>query len=515
MFPVEVNLRAIESDGRWLMVAIGRDITQRKKVEQQLSDGEERFRQLAENIQDVFWIRDVALDKIIYASPAFETIWGSPVSILYEHPRTFIDAVHPEDKARVIEAFIRQREQQVWFNEEFRVCRPDGTVRWIWSRAFPVYDAHGAVYRIAGIAEDVTSQKQAEFALRQSEETSRLLIEHAPVGIALVGRDYKFSGVNQALCAMLGYAAQEFYTLTFADITHPDDVQADLVMAKKLFGGEIPSYTMEKRYLRKNGEVFWIHMIATIIHDQDGQPLYGMGIIEDITARREAEAQQMVALEMQRDALVREVHHRIKNNLQGVVGLMRQYATEHTAVAALVNDIASKIFAVAVVHGLQSRYTTEEIELSDMLDEIGQTVASTLGKVCTPHPNKEPALSARINRNEAVPVALILNELLVNACKHGHDDTAPPDVSIALLHDGDVLSIRITNTLMPGQQDFDFATNKGLGTGLTLVKSLLPRQGATLQYHRDAQHLTAELQLSAPVIVLTPPDPHASAPTTA
>ncbi len=129
----------------------------------------------------------------------------------------------------------------------------------------------------------VEKLRAAEAALRESEERFRRVFEEGPLGLALVGRDYRFMKVNSALCEMVGYPEAELVQKTFAEITHPDDVRADVELAERLFKREIPFYRMQKRYQKKNGEIIWINLTASIIRGPDGQPLHGLAMIEDIT----------------------------------------------------------------------------------------------------------------------------------------------------------------------------------------------------------------------------------------
>jgi PAS domain S-box-containing protein len=149
--------------------AIGRDVTDRKRAEAELYEAEGRFRQLAESINEVFWMTDPQVTEILYVSPAYERIWGRSCQSLYEQPRSFLDAVHPDDRQRVRVAALEKHSRGEATDEEYRVVRPDGSVRWVRDRAFPVRDAAGRVYRMAGIAYDVTEQRRAEEALKEAD----------------------------------------------------------------------------------------------------------------------------------------------------------------------------------------------------------------------------------------------------------------------------------------------------------------------------------------------------------
>jgi PAS domain S-box-containing protein len=134
-----------------------------------LGEREERFRQLAENIQEVFWLTDPAKNQMLYISPGYEKIWGRTCASLYAEPRNWLEAIHPEDRQRVLqEALTRQVEGT--YDEEYRIVRLDSSLRWIRDRAFPVRNAAGQVYRIAGVAEDITKHKELETQFLQAQK---------------------------------------------------------------------------------------------------------------------------------------------------------------------------------------------------------------------------------------------------------------------------------------------------------------------------------------------------------
>jgi len=131
-----------------------------RRAHEALAESEQRFRQLAENIQEVFWITNARRNQMLYVSPAFERLWGLPCTDLYERPRLWFDVVHEDDRARVAEATARQAE--LGYDIEFRILHADGTVRWIHDKAFPVRGPDGLIYRMVGVAEDVTERRRLE-----------------------------------------------------------------------------------------------------------------------------------------------------------------------------------------------------------------------------------------------------------------------------------------------------------------------------------------------------------------
>jgi PAS domain S-box-containing protein len=170
------------------VVIVFRDITERRRAEQAQRESEERFRQLADHIDDVFWIHEPDGPRLAYVSPAYQSIWGRPCRSLYERPWSYIEAVHPEDRERVILAHRRLVGGEATA-AEYRIIRPDGTIRWVWDRGFPIRDQSGRLVRIAGIAEDVTGRKRVEEALREGEERFRTLADATPIMIWGSGTD--------------------------------------------------------------------------------------------------------------------------------------------------------------------------------------------------------------------------------------------------------------------------------------------------------------------------------------
>jgi PAS domain S-box-containing protein len=144
---------------------------------------------------------------------------------------------------------------------------------------------------------DIRQRVQNESSLRQASERFQRVFEDGPIAMALVGDDHRLVEVNDAFCALTGYSAGELAALTFTDITHPDDQDTDLWLARKVFAGELPGYSLDKRYVKKNGEVIWISLTVSVIRDELGRPLKGLGLVQDITQRRQELAHAQSALE--------------------------------------------------------------------------------------------------------------------------------------------------------------------------------------------------------------------------
>lgn len=199
------------------VLGIARDITDRRRSEETLRQSEQRFRQVVENIREVFWMSDPSKGTMLYISPGYQEIWGRTCESLYASPRSWLDSIYPDDQPRIVEA-SHTTQMDGSYNEEYRIVRPDGSIRWIHDRAFPIRDDFGTVYRIAGIAEDVTERKNLQDKLRDSnqalgslairlqtireDERTRCSRDlHDQLGQALVTSKFYLQWMDQALSA--------------------------------------------------------------------------------------------------------------------------------------------------------------------------------------------------------------------------------------------------------------------------------------------------------------------------
>lgn len=265
---------------------------QRLRTEfQQLTEREERFRQIAENVREVFFVISAKTDEILYISPTYETVWGRSCQSLYEDPQSWLFAIHPEDSFKAIATIETQFRTGDDFEEEYRIIRPDKSICWVRVRAFPVRDVMGKVNRFVGIAEDITNRRDAEEALRKSEEQFRLTFELAPIGMAISTLKGKFTRVNQALCDALFYSEAELLELSFAEISHPDDWEMHHSLEQMLINSDESVFQIEKRFIAKNGKVVDTLLKVLVVCDAQGNPLHFNNQIVDITERKSMEKQ--------------------------------------------------------------------------------------------------------------------------------------------------------------------------------------------------------------------------------
>ncbi len=290
----------------------------------ELRDQEQRFRQLAENIREVFWLAAPDFREIIYVSPAFERVWGRSLASLYSAPETWRDAMHPDDRDRVNETWRLAVAAQRDFESEYRLLLADGAVRWIFDRGFPVRDSSGKMYRMAGIAEDITDRKAAEEALRRSSVYNRSLIETSLDPLVTIGADGKIMDVNAATEAVTGCSRRELIGTDFADyFTAPAHARAGYEQAFR--EGEVRDYPLEIR--RKDGHLTPVLYNASLYRDESGKVLGLFAAARDVTERKRAEEAMRRAKEAAEEAdrvksdFLMNISHEIRSPMNGILGL--------------------------------------------------------------------------------------------------------------------------------------------------------------------------------------------------
>ncbi len=245
-----------------------------------LQSSEGLLREVTENIRQVLFVRDIKQNKIIYVTPAYEQIWGRSCSSLYENSLDFLEAIHPLDRDRVITAMSSQVSGQM-YSQEYRIVRPDGQVRWVWTRAFPLHNELGEVYRIIGISEDITDSKLTQEALRESEQRFRTVVEQATDAFFLYDFNGKIIDVNQRTCLSLGYSREELLSLSIPDIeqnSFPPE-------GWELLAAGVP-LCLCGVHKRKDGTTFPVEVNLGLLELEEER--FILALARDITIRQEA-----------------------------------------------------------------------------------------------------------------------------------------------------------------------------------------------------------------------------------
>jgi PAS domain S-box-containing protein len=312
--PYELRAVPIESNGDIVAVqAILRNITERRRSEEALRQSEEKFRLLAESIQDVFWMSTDRLEEIIYLSPAYEQIWGRSRDSAAQRPHPFLQAVHPEDRQQLLEA-VQENGQSGW-SLEYRILRPEGSVRWIHGRGFPIRDECGRLIRMCGICTDITERKEAEEQIRRLGSA----VEQSIDGIAIADLESKLVYVNEGYARMHGFSAEEMIGMNLADLHNEAQMRTytDAMKQTRTEGG----WRGEIGQTRKDGTHFPTFMSVTLLKDSLGKPSAILAFARDVTEQKKLQAQFQHAQKMEAiGTLAGGIAHDFNNLLQAIQG---------------------------------------------------------------------------------------------------------------------------------------------------------------------------------------------------
>jgi len=231
-------------------------------------------------------------DNTVVLSPAFKAMFGYNEHELPSATNIWARLIHPDDHPLMetyVKKYLRSGGKEL-FNIEVRYYHKNGSVVWINSKGWIVEWNGLQPVRMLGCHIDITKRKRAEEKLEISEQTFRNAFEYSPIGMVLVSPQGKFLKVNKSICELLGYTPEELITKTFQELTHPDDLEADMALLHKTLNKEIQTYQMEKRYFHKSGATIWIVLNVSLVLDHLGEPLYFVSQIKDITEQKITEA---------------------------------------------------------------------------------------------------------------------------------------------------------------------------------------------------------------------------------
>jgi PAS domain S-box-containing protein len=208
--------------------------------------------------------------------------------------------------------------------------RKDGTPFWNELYVSPVHDEEGRLTNFVGVQNDITERRRIEDVLRESEERFRATFEHAAIGAAQVGIDGRWLRVNRRLGEIVGYEPEELLETTFQEITHPDDLEGDLAQVRRLLADELRTYTMEKRYLRRDGSIVWVNLTVSLVRNASGEPAYFIAVVEDISERKKAQEERDLLLVKEQLARAEAVEARRRLALLAAAGSALSASLDYT-----------------------------------------------------------------------------------------------------------------------------------------------------------------------------------------
>ena len=234
------------------------------------------------------WELDLATHRVEWSEELYD-LYGVDRATFSPTLDSLYQLLSPEEADQLRQNVAHAEATGEGWENDICTTTPDGRLRVLHGRAHVDRDRNGRPVRIRGARQDVTALRAREAQLREAEERFRLAFDEAPIGVALVAPDGHWLRVNRALCNIVGYSPEEMLQLSFQDITHPDDVGADLEYVRRLLSGEIRTNEIEKRYVHADGHVVWIQLNVSLARDEAGEPLHFITQIQDISGRKATE----------------------------------------------------------------------------------------------------------------------------------------------------------------------------------------------------------------------------------
>jgi len=398
---------------------------------------------------------------------------------------------------------IQFRELTVWRQYRWRIV---GTIAVVVLQTFLIC---ALLIQRKRVQRRAAALVEAQRVLQESEERFRRVFEEGPLGLALVGKDHRFLKVNGSLCEMVGYPEAELIRKTFGDITHPDDVRADIELAQQLFKCKIPFYRIQKRYVKKTGEIIWINLSASVIRDQYGEPLYGLAMIENITEVKRTQEQAFARQKLESvGTLASGIAHDFNNLLGGVLAQAElglaglAPGSNPEAELKAVRDAAlrgSEIVRELMVYAGKETAVVELVGVSQIVAEMLEFLKVSVSKHAVMEANLGKDLPP-VQANAAQLRQIVMN-LVTNASDAIGDRDGVIRVSTSQLKvgrdwgrlsdrlaDGDYLQLEVTDTgrgmsLETKAKLFDpFFTTKsaGHGLGLAVVQGIVRGLGGSI-----------------------------------
>ena len=442
------------------VLAIAEDITERKRTEGALREGEQRLLQLAEHICEVLWVVDFKIQRVLYVSPAYERIWGRPCESLYQDMRSFIDAIHPEDRQPFLDGYEDQVRNPRSRETKYRVIRPDGSIRWIQDRSFPVLDAAGEVHRFVGIAEDITKRKRAEERLRRSEAylaESERLSHIGTWAVNIPSREIAFWSTEHY--RIFGFDPEKSPPTVEAALVsiHPEDSAIRETIARSL--GEPKDFEMDFRLLLPDGSIRHVNSLGHPVLNDAGELMEFVGMAMDVTERKlvEDDLQHLLAQhralaarlegirEEERTRLARELHDELGQSLTAIkMGLSflcdhrpqgPERARRWQAVLKLIDDT---MLSVQKISTELRPGMLDDLGLVAALESEAREFARRAGTKCAldlpgEDIEMEPGVSTALFR--------IFQEALTNIARHSQ----ATEFSVRLAEDGGGLRLEVSD----------------------------------------------------------------------
>ncbi len=473
VFPVEITGRFFTLFGRSVHIAAIRDITERRKAEDALRRSEALYHDLAETSQDMIWQCDIE-GRYTYLNPAWEAVLGYKVEEMLG--KKFTDFQTPEDAEKDLKEFARLMGGGMVKGYESIHIRKNGTVAYLIFNAKNVTNEQGSIIGTRGTAYDITDRKRVE---REREQYVRFFQTSTDI-MVIADPNGAFLRTNPACTDLLGYSANELLAKPFVDFIHPDDKQPTLdEMARQQKLGY--SLNFENRYLCKDSSYKWLSWRANFVEEEG----ITYATARDISDRKQAEEQLQRSLE-EKTVMLKEIHHRVKNNMQVITSLLNLQAREISdeGVRAMFAEARNRVHSMAMIHEkLYGSMDLAHIEFKEYLTNLVDGIADTyMRRDVVFSVDMEPLA---LDVNVGIPCGLIANELVSNSLKYAFPDGRKGAIAVGIRKDGsgnNVLTVADNGVGFP--EHIDFSNTASLG--LRLVNVLTGQIHGTVELLKEA-----------------------------
>jgi two-component system, cell cycle sensor histidine kinase and response regulator CckA len=417
---LEVHSSLTEYNGKLATQLLYLDITERKQAENALRESEERFRLIAETIDEIFWIFDLEKGMATYISPAHERIWGTRRDGFIDTLEAPFDQIHPDDLERVASIAALMKTGQP-LDYEHRIIRPDGSIRRLWNRCFPIADEKGQVKRYVGVAQDVTARWNAEEALKESREYLNQIINRVGDPIFVKDDHHQFVLVNDAMCHLTGKGREDLIGVV-ADALLPPELAATMRKQEQEIIDAGKECLIEENIPDKYGKTRAMMSKKTRLIDKSGKR-HIIGILRDITEYKRLQIQFMQSQKMEAIGLLAGgVAHDFNNLLTVIKGyselLMRKLAQNDSRRRDLeqimnAGQQAASLTTQLLAFSRKQILQPKVLSLNDSLDETGKMLRRLIGEDIDLVVITQPSLGL-INADPGQIQQILLN-LAVNA----------------------------------------------------------------------------------------------------
>jgi len=469
-----------EGDGIYAVLGISRDITERKREEEELKRIQLRLRIAMDLVKLVQWEYDVETDLFTF-DDQFYALYGTTAEreggtlmSSQDYSRKFIPAEEAPLVAKEISKALATADPNFTSQVEHRIIRADGTEGFIAIRFAIIKDEAGRTIKIYGANQDITERKKAEIALKESKDYLDKIINSIGDPLFVKDRQHKITLVNDAACKLFGRPRKEILDRTTYDLFSSKEM-AEISRKKdeEVFNTGVEVTNEETNtYADKTLTV----LVKKTPYTDNAGNQFLVGITRDITDRKQAEDRIIVSLK-EKEILLKEVHHRVKNNLQiisALLSLQSSYLTDEDIIK-IFRDSQNRIKSMALVH--ENLYRSKDLGKVDFNEYINQLVShlyQSYGELAGKISFKINSENVYLNINTAIPCGMIINELISNSFKHAFPDDRSGEVCVDLSSEEDGFRLVISDNGIGIKGDINIKESKTLGLRLidTLVRQI-------------------------------------------